>query len=235
MAYGHAQILDATAPDARIKYPCYKPMDEFIDVDWLRSLDGELTRKLEERLAKRSGSYFLNEHRRDKESAYQPGVREVWLSKTVPGVPYNYLDLDRPELWTEAEDAAEFEPLMEFIRSLPFEARGRQIIIFDDGNREVPAHRDHLSTDVCNEFIWMRTNLKKPLYMLNDETNEKLYVESYSAWFDTVNQYHGSDVAEGLTFSIRVDGIFSPEFRRRIPRPASNAASTAAYWTSIEL
>jgi hypothetical protein len=234
MAYGHAQILENASLDARIVYPSYKSMDEFIDVEWLRSLNGELTRKLQERLLKGQGTYFLNEHRRDKDSAYEPGVREVWLSKTLPGVPYNYLDLDRADLWTETEDAAEFEPLMEFIRSLPFEARGRQIIIFDGGNREVPAHRDHLSTDVCNEFIWMRTNLKKPLYMLNDETGEKLYVESYSAWFDSVNQYHGSDSTEGLTFSIRVDGIFSPELRRQIPRPASNAASTAAYWTSIE-
>lgn len=29
-------------------------------------------------------------------------------------------------------------------------------------------------TDICYEFIWFRTNLKKSFYMLNQETNEKL-------------------------------------------------------------
>jgi hypothetical protein len=44
--------------------------------------------------------------------------------------------------------------------------------------------------------------------MLNHLTNEKLYVESYSAWFDSVNQYHGSDSIDGLSFSIRVGRHF---------------------------
>jgi hypothetical protein len=69
--------------------------------------------------------------------------------------------------------------------------------------------------------------------MLNHRTDEKLYVESYSAWFDTVNQFHGTDPGEGITFSIRVDGIFNDEFRRRIPVPVSNRASTPALWASV--
>jgi hypothetical protein len=37
-----------------------------------------------------------------------------------------------------------------------------------------------------------------------------------------------------LVFSIRVDGIFSDEFRKQIPRPAFNAASTPSYWASFD-
>jgi hypothetical protein len=107
------------------------------------------------------------------------------------------------------------------------------MIIYDDLARPVTAHRDHIETDVCHEFIWFRTNLKKPFYVLNHETNEKLYVESHSAWFDSVNQYHGSEAAEGLSFSIRVDGIFSDEFRGKIPKPETNLASTPSYWACI--
>jgi hypothetical protein len=107
------------------------------------------------------------------------------------------------------------------------------LIIYDDTATSVPAHRDHLNTDVCNNFIWFRTNLKKPFYMLNHRTNEKLPVESYSAWFDTVNQFHGSDPQDGLSFSIRVDGIFTDEFRQRIPVPSSNLASMPALWACI--
>jgi hypothetical protein len=70
--------------------------------------------------------------------------------------------------------------------------------------------------------------------MLNHETGEKRYVESYSAWFDTVNQFHGTDPGEGLTFSIRVDGSFTDEFRQRIPTPpAGNRAATSALWASL--
>jgi hypothetical protein len=66
--------------------------------------------------------------------------------------------------------------------------------------------------------------------MLNHQTDEKLYVDSYSAWFDTVNQFHGSDPQEGLSFSIRVDGRFTDAFRKLIPVPEYNLASTPALW-----
>ena len=33
--------------DPRIKYPSYKSLDEFIDVDWLKSLDGYVTERIE--------------------------------------------------------------------------------------------------------------------------------------------------------------------------------------------
>ena len=121
---------------------------------------------------------------------------------------------------------------MEFIETLPFERTGRMLIIYDDKGLEVPAHRDHLETEVCHEFIWFRTNLTKPFYMLNHQTGEKLYVTSYSAWFDTVNQFHGSDPVPGLSFSIRVDGIFNDAFRKQIPKPLANIASTPAVWSS---
>ena len=83
------------------------------------------------------------------------------------------------------------------------------------------------------DFIWFRTNLRKPFYMLNPESEDKLYVESYTAWFDTVNQFHGTDSCEGLTFSIRVDGVFADAFRERIPVPEVNLASTPALWASL--
>lgn len=69
--------------------------------------------------------------------------------------------------------------------------------------------------------------------MLNQKTNEKRYVEGYSAWFDSVNQYHGSDAVDGLSFSIRVDGKFTDEFKKLIPRPKINMASTPSYWASF--
>jgi hypothetical protein len=45
-----------------------------------------------------------------------------------------------------------------------------------------------------------------------------------------VNQYHGADGTGGLSFSIRVDGRFSADFRRLIRFPEGNRASAPAHW-----
>jgi hypothetical protein len=219
--------------DSRIKYPCYKSFDEFIDVERLRSLDGYITERIRNHIKAEKDEYFVNLHRLDDAMPYQPGVREIWLSTTKPDTSYNYLDLDKTELWTLTEAAEEFSALMEFIKTLPFQATGRMLIIYDNAGKAVPAHRDHLESEICNEFVWFRTNLKKPFYVLSHETGEKKYVESYSTWFDAVNQFHGSDAIQELSFSIRVDGVFTREFKSKIPKPETNLASAPALWACV--
>ena len=216
-----------------IHYPCYKDLDSFIDVERLRSLDRYVSERIERRVAAArdlafyTGPFLLNER-----EAYLPGSRLVYLSRSIE--KENYYDLDRTELWQRSEEADEFSELMDFIATLPFKATGRMIIMYDDSGRAVSAHKDHDSVDLCHEFIWFRTNFNKPFYMLNPESGEKLYVSSHSAWFDTVNQYHGADANGGLSISIRVDGIFSDEFRSRISFPPANRASAAALWANAE-
>jgi hypothetical protein len=219
--------------DPRIKYPCYKSFDEFIDVTTLKSLDGYITERIKQHIQAQQDDYFYNAYRLNPDSPEKPGAREVWLARTKRQHPYNYYDLDSPELWQRTEAATEFARLMDFINTLPFKATGRMLIMYDHVATTVPAHRDHLNSNICHEFIWFRTNLNKPFYVLNHLTNEKLYVESYSAWFDTVNQFHGADPQNGLSFSIRVDGIFTDEFRRRIPVATDNPASTPALWACL--
>ena len=224
--------IDRKPVDSRVYYPSYKSFDEFLDLERLRSLDSYITRQIRRHAATARADYFVNAHRLDQSTPYKPGVREVWLARTRPDVPYNYLDLDRSELWTKTPEADSFTLLMEFIATLPFESTGRILIIYDDTGATVPAHRDHENTNICNDFIWFRTNLKKPFYLLDQHSGEKLYVNSYSAWFDAVNQFHGSDAADGLSFSIRVDGHFTETFKRQIPRAEFNAASTPSLWAS---
>jgi hypothetical protein len=215
--------------DPRITYPCYKSFDEFIDVERLKSLDGYITERIRQHLkAQRGIQFYTGPYRLKDSSPERPGARMIYLAQSK--LPDSYFDLDKIEVWRRTPEADEFYWLMDFIDTLPFEATGRMLIIYDDMANPVPAHRDHLSTETCHEFIWFRTNLDKPFYMFNHLTGEKKYVESYSAWFDTVNQFHGTDPVEGLTFSIRVDGVFTDEFRSRIPRPGYNRASTPALW-----
>jgi len=213
-------------------YPSYKDLDALIDVERLKSLDGfiaeRLTRRLEASgdLAFCTGPFLLNDA-----APRLPGSRLVSLTA---GGNEDYYSLDRPDQWRPTPEADEFAPLMEFIATLPFQATGRIIVMYDFDARAVPAHRDHESIELCHEFIWFRTNLAKPFFMLNPETGEKLYVASHSAWFDTVNQYHGADAGSGLSFSIRVDGRFSDSFRHLIPAAAHNPASAAAHWALAE-
>ena len=213
-------------------YPSYRSLDEFIDVGRLRSLDGYLTQKIRRHICGGSDDFFVNEHVLEADAPYKPGVREIWLKRTLPGTPYDYLDIDRTQLWQLTPESTEFTLLMDFIATLPFASTGRILLIYDEGGNSVPAHRDHERVDLCHDFIWFRTNRRKPFYLLNQFTGAKVYVEGYSAWFDTVNQYHGSDAASGLTFSVRVDGHFTPEFRQRIPYVAGDIASTPAVWAA---
>ena len=210
-------------------YPCYKDLDPFIDVQWLQSLNSYVKERVERRIAAaRDLAFYTGPFLLDAKEPYLPGSRLVYLSRSRE--PENYYDLDRTDLWERSEEAEEFGELMRFIDSLPFKAKGRMIIMYDDSGRAVSAHRDHDSPELCHEFIWFRTDFGKPFYMLNPATGEKQYVSSHSAWFDTVNQFHGADASGALSISIRVDGVFSDEFRKQIPFPASNRSAAAALW-----
>ncbi|HEX2763576.1 MAG TPA: hypothetical protein VHM92_06980 [Allosphingosinicella sp.] len=211
------------------RYPSYVDLDRFIDVDRLKSLDLWLRNRLERRIKRaRDLQFYTGPFLLDGLAPDRPGPRMVYLARSSR--PDDYYDLDHTELWQPSEEAAEFDELVDFIATLPFAATGRMLIIYDDSGREVPAHRDHDDAEICHEFIWMRTNLEKPFYVLDPSTGEKLHVASHSAWFDTVNQYHGAQPTGGLSFSIRVDGRFTDDFRARIPFPKVGRSAAPSLW-----
>ena len=213
------------------RYPSYKDLDPFIDVERLTALDGFIAERLRRRLAAAgdrrfyTGPFLLNSAAPDR-----PGSRMVDLARSRAAE--NYYDLDRTELWEPTPEAEDFAPLMDFITTLPFAATGRMLIMYDPEGRAVSAHKDHDSPELCHEFIWLRTNRSKPFYMLDPETGERAYVAGHAAWFDTVNQFHGADASGGLSFCIRLDAVFNDEFRKQIPFPAENRAAAASLWAN---
>jgi hypothetical protein len=224
----------SAAASAEPVYPSYVDFDPFLDVARLRSLDLYLRDRLERRIQRAKDlQFYTGPFLLDGRDPYRPGSRMVYLARSTR--EDSYYDLDDTDLWVPSEEVGEFAELVDFIATLPFEATGRILIMYDDGGAAVPAHRDHDDTGVCHEFVWFRTNFDKPFYMLDPETGEKLYVSSHSAWFDTVNQFHGADGRPGLTWSIRVDGRFSDTFRRLIPEAPGNPASRAACWAAEHL
>ncbi|MEJ7847035.1 MAG: hypothetical protein WKF92_02985 [Pyrinomonadaceae bacterium] len=225
--------FDFAEVDPRITYPSFKSFDEFIDTERLRSLDGYIKQRIKKRLLEREDDkFYTGPYKLSSSASDRPGSRMIYLASSE--MPDSYFDLDRTDVWKPTEAANEFAMLMEFIATLPFKSTGRMLIMYDDAAREVPAHRDHVETEIVHDFIWFRTNLNKPFYMLNYNTGERKYVDGYSAWFDSVNQFHGSDPCEGLAFSLRVDGIFTDDFRTKIRKPSFNAASTPSYWASFD-
>lgn len=213
------------------RYPSYVNLDPWIDLAWLRSLDGYIRERLQLRI-EREGDirFYTGPFVLEEQAVTVPGSRMVYLSRSSQ--PDNYYDLDQADLWSVSEEAAEFAELLNFIDTLPFETRGRVLIIYDEQGRAVTAHRDHDSEELCHEFVWFRTSLDKPFFMLNPDTGERLDVSSHAAWFDTVNQYHGADATGQLAWSMRVDGVFKEEFRSAIPFPRARRSSAPALWAA---
>lgn len=219
--------------DARIVYPCYKSFDEFVDLERLKSLDVYVTERVQKHLRTRNDEKFYTGDLTVTPTALKrPGSRIIYLTRAPRAV--DYFGLERPELWEPTENVVEFSTLMEFIRTLPFKQTSRIMIRYDATGNPVTAHRDHSRTETCHDFVWFRTNLATPLYMLDRRNGRTRNVESYSAWFDTCNQFHGVAAGSGLSISIRVDGTFTDELRRRIPIPRYNLASTPALWACLD-
>ena len=213
-------------------YPSYKDLDPFIDVERLKALDGYIRERIERRVKEENDlAFYTGPFLLKPDSKHLPGSRLVYLSRSER--EENYYDLDDCSLWQRSAEADEFSELTEFIDTLPFEAKGRIIIMYDSSGRAVTAHKDHDTSELCHEFIWFRTNLDKPFYMLNPETGEQLYLTSHAAWFDTVNQFHGADASGALSFSIRVDGVFSDAFRAQVPFPETRRSAAPALWAAM--
>lgn len=233
----HSMIVSRRRPDApvdpRIRYPSYKSLDDHVDVERLRAMDGRLREDLERWLRDgRTIPFDTGELKLEPLAPRQPGTAIVELS--VPTQDVRYHDLRTCSLWKPGPAAEHFAELMDFIGTLPFEDTARMLIMCDAGGHAVTAHRDHFAAEMLHEFVWFRTSLDKPFFVQSWQTGERLYLSSHTAWFDTVNQYHGADAGEGLCFSIRVDGRFTDAFRARIPRPPFNAASTPSFWAALE-
>lgn len=208
-------------------YPSYFDMDPLIDVSRLRSLDSYIRERLERRLkAERDLAFYTGPFVLDEGAPTLPGSRMIYLSR-MDG-PDDYYELDRCELWHASPEAQEFSELMDFVATLPFAATARMLIMYDPEGRAVTAHRDHDSSDLLHEFVWLRTNCDKPFYMLDPGTGEKRYVAGHSAWFDTVNQYHGADATGELAWSIRIDGRFDDALRRMMPEAPGSSARIPA-------
>jgi hypothetical protein len=85
----------------------------------------------------------------------------------------------------------------------------------------MPLHRDLILPNETeyfphrHEFIHVRPNMDKPFYVWNSETDEKILTESRAIWFND-QDWHAGGRTHKQSYSLRIDGPFSDEFRERI-------------------
>ena len=100
-----------------------------------------------------------------------------------------------------------------------FSEIGRVVIFFNDQHQFCLVHRDHNQFNLVenpDEFIWVNVFPdRKRFYVLDDGSGEKHYFDNQVIWFDTAN-WHGSDPCSFAAFTIRVDGVFTKGWRKKI-------------------
>jgi len=65
------------------------------------------------------------------------------------------------------------------------------------------------------EFIHIKTDLDRPFYVLDPLTNIRTYITTRVAWWDE-REWHGGDPINRPTYTLRINGRFSDDFKRRI-------------------
>jgi hypothetical protein len=74
---------------------------------------------------------------------------------------------------------------------------------------------DPENPDITSEFIHVRPNIDRPFYIRDDDSSEKFYINTRAGYWND-QDYHGGDPVSKPTYSFRVDGTFTNEFKEKI-------------------
>jgi hypothetical protein len=106
-----------------------------------------------------------------------------------------------------------FPKTVAFVKSLPFEHIGRCNLMGLASNDHGTVHRDGVPGDTpqADHFITFCPRGDKRLFLWDEEKQTKIDVRGPAYWFND-SDYHGVDADPFFRYSIRVDGVFRPEF-----------------------
>jgi hypothetical protein len=110
-----------------------------------------------------------------------------------------------------------FPSLINWINQLKvFSHIGKAYFLVLEGGGISIEHCDLNPRDgVINEFIHIRSDLTRPFYIKDMNTSEKFYINTKAVYFND-QDYHGGDATPNSTYALRIDGVFSDEFRKHI-------------------
>ena len=124
----------------------------------------------------------------------------------------DYRAKHRPTACEWHPNARLFPGLVKFVEDrLPFLQWGRLLIMPSPSELHIDYSEPSRASD---SFVWAQVGDKR-LYILDGTTKQKHYVTARFGWFDG-SDLHGSDAPAPGAYSIRADGIFTEEFKRRL-------------------
>ncbi len=65
------------------------------------------------------------------------------------------------------------------------------------------------------EFIHIKTDCKRPFYMVDPKTKQREYINTRVAWWDETD-WHGGEPVNWATYTLRINGKFTKDFKNRI-------------------
>jgi Rieske 2Fe-2S family protein len=202
----YMRVIEAFSRDEFVRFVAFGPDPERFDPDERESYrfgdetDHPLTREQILYLKYRYGVYF------------------PWK------VCYHLLDNDR---WEdkhsgEGKDFTEearrlFPRTVKFIEELPFREIGRSVLFGVEANDHAPAHRDSEPGKALAiaQSISFDPRENKRFYVCDPTGGNKTVIEAPIYWFNDMD-YHGVEPDPFFRYSVRVDGVFEPDFVDRM-------------------
>ena len=146
--------------------------------------------------------------------------------------PYIYYYLWEEGSWDDraaprklTPEARYFPNLVIWVESLVgtiFEDIGRVIFFHCEADGIPFEHRDldvktglNVEYPHRNEFIHIRPNTKKAMYLWDPELKNKTYLNTRAAWWND-QDWHGGERIIEQSYSLRIDGKFTEEFRNKL-------------------
>ena len=147
--------------------------------------------------------------------------------------PYIYYFLWEEGSWDDrtaprklTEEAVHFPNVVKWVEKMItdgiFEHIGRVIFFHCDHNGIPFEHRDldarhgiDKTFPHRNEFIHIRPNTKKAFYLWDPENKNKTYLNTRAAWWND-QDWHGGETIMEQSYSLRIDGKFTDEFRKKL-------------------
>tara|TARA_B100000029_G_scaffold504809_1_gene584324 strand:- start:76 stop:741 length:666 start_codon:yes stop_codon:yes gene_type:complete len=193
-------------------------LDEYLDLSDLESVNDEFIEVVDS-LSEQWGIFYAASREVDDDGNYLKDnleVRTLYLTKLVDGIDESwdkYFLLDNSDYWVDNTDVSDkFPRLKKMISKLPFKNTARIFLIFTKKGCEIANHRDHPYDEWRHEMIWIRFSDAKKFFVL--ENNQPIYIQGSSCWFDS-KKIHGTET-DGYGVSLRVDGEFTDEFRKKL-------------------
>ncbi|MCC6646878.1 MAG: hypothetical protein IT374_15050 [Polyangiaceae bacterium] len=106
-----------------------------------------------------------------------------------------------------------------YVRALPFREIGRAVLFGVHAGDHAPFHRDAEPGRELSiaQSISIDPRGDKGLVLRGPDGGDRVLVKAKLYWFNDMD-YHGVEARDRFRYSLRVDGVFQPEFARRLRR-----------------